>query len=96
MIDARVVSRKLGQKFTRSKTHTTRVRGWHNTTSGFVVTQAKWGVLVQYESGSWKSGAVGSKEEMLDAMYNFLIEQGFNAQVTGSAVVVVEKELVKA
>lgn len=46
------VSRILADAgISKSTTHTTRVRGWHESTSGFRVSGAEWGAEVRYISG---------------------------------------------
>lgn len=95
--DARSISRKLNQRFTRSVTATTRIRGWHNTTDGFEVRQGRTGVFIEYRIDQSflrnKEAAFTKRAEMLFEMGEYLRNLGFMVFDQTNVIFVIKEEV---
>lgn len=94
---AAVISRVLkANGFSRSQEATTRIKGWHTFSAGFVVAQRATGVVVEYELGNW------NRSENVDELYSdklssyadFLSKKGYAAEVVNNQYVWVTKKAV--
>lgn len=82
-IKASYISRLLGTMYTKSATHSTRVRGWTNTDEGFTVEQRGPFVAVGYELGDWNRSY---GEERRDAIANKLALIGASLVARGYTI----------
>jgi hypothetical protein len=96
--NASAISRKLALAFDRSKETATRIRGWHDTTPGFLVSAFPKGVLVTWQLGSERRVADWTeindrKRRMTDAMNAYLRANGYETQlIDGIGVAIRNKE----
>lgn len=95
--NAQSVSRKLATRFRRSTRATTKVRGWHYVSDGFEVQQGKKGVYVSYNIDQSflvnKEAAFDKRRTNLEAIFQFLTEQGLEAKLFDNYVYAIEKEI---
>lgn len=72
------ISRMLGKRFKRSQEGTTRIRGWHNWTEGYVCCQSENYIYISYRASS--NNRVGVPEEYwLDLIMEHLISKNIPA-----------------
>jgi hypothetical protein len=95
-MNAATVSRVLAKTYNRSKTESTRVRGYSTTSAGFIVRQLQNGVAVSYNTGSWNSKSDINeintrKAEMISSIRQTLINNGFELLEDSNSVVVIAK-----
>lgn len=96
--NASAISRKLAQAFTRSTESATRIRGWHNTTAGFLVSSFPKGVLVTWQLASEataedRDARMDRKRRMTDAMNAYLRANGYETQpIDGVGIAIMTKE----
>tara|TARA_R110000868_G_scaffold73093_5_gene212384 strand:- start:2041 stop:2364 length:324 start_codon:yes stop_codon:yes gene_type:complete len=95
---ATAISRALNAKgFSKSSSGATRVRGYHYTSEGFVVTNYPKSVIVTYEPGS--SSHFSRNYELVierqvsatNAMFSYLVEKGYKATMTDRGVILIAK-----
>lgn len=78
---AQGISRILGSaKITKSASGSTRVRGYHTTSEGFVVTSSNSHVYIGYVAGQWnrnQEGYAGKKAYIIDRITEILTAKGY-------------------
>ena len=77
--NASLVSRKLATRYERSKTYSTRIRGWYDFTPGFEAKQGKNAVFISYNFRN----KVTPEQRLatLNGIAEFLIAAGMDATV---------------
>ena len=92
---ATAISRALNTKgFSKSSSGATRVRGYHYTSSGFVVTNYPKSVIVTYEMGDSahfsRNYELINERQMsaINAMFIYLVEKGYNAVITENRITI--------
>lgn len=92
--NAQAVSRKLATQFKRAQSTPTRIRGWHDTTDGFEVTQTRKGVIIGYNmNNSFKANptaAIENRTATLVKIAEFLNAQGLSTEVFTDGVFATE------
>ena len=95
-VTAQTVSKVLATQFQRSTTSTTRVRGWHNQTAGFKVSQLRIGAFVEYITNSFNRDNNVNEQARLSAYAELLKSKGFTVEMQqdrwGSFSLVVTKD----
>jgi hypothetical protein len=92
---ATAISRALNAKgFSKSSSGATRVRGYHYTSEGFVVTNYPKSVIVTYEPSSSLHFSrnyelvIERQVSAINAMFTYLVEKGYNAVITENRIVI--------
>jgi hypothetical protein len=96
-MNAAAISRFLGKTYKKSVSTKTRIRGWHDTTAGTIVSQRGNAVLVSYTAGTWKQNniLIGSHNEDLDifeSLRNHLTQNGYLLAENEKCILVIGKE----
>jgi hypothetical protein len=96
-MNAATVSRFLGKTFRKSVSTKTKIRGWHNTTAGTIVSQNGKNVLVEWTNGNWKQNNIflNSNNEQTDmdkALRDYLTQNEYVLATNEKYILVIGKK----